>query len=235
VVSIAGNVSHSEVVDLIGELCQDWEAGDSQELFPASPIQTEPQVRIHSKRTEQSHLAISLRGLSIYDPDRYIIDLISGILGGSMSSRLFVEVREKRGLAYDIQSGVGHYCDSGTFTITAGVDSKRLLEAIDIILNQIAELKEFLSEEELEKAKKFLSGRLMLSVEDTRSVASFTGNQMLIFGKVKSVEEIIGRVNSVTVEDVLRISNNIFKNDRLNLAVVGPNRSQGKLEASLTL
>ena len=75
----------------------------------------------------------------------------------------------------------------------------------------------------------------MLSVEDTRSVASFTGNQMLIFGKVKSVEEIIARVNSVTVEDVLRIANNIFKNDRLNLAVVGPNRSQGKLEASLTL
>lgn len=235
VIAVAGNVSHSEVVNLVDDLCRNWDAGDSQELFPASPVQSNPQVRLQSKRTEQSHLAISLRGLSVYDPDRYIIDLISVILGGSMSSRLFVEVREKRGLAYDIQSGVSHYCDSGIFTITAGVDSKRLLESIDIILNQIAGLKEFLPEEELEKSKKFLTGRLMLSQEDTRSLASFMGNQMLVFGKVKNIEEIIAQINSVTAEDVLRIANNIFKKDRLNLAVVGPNRSQGKLEALLTL
>ena len=124
---------------------------------------------------------------------------------------------------------------SGIFTITAGVDSKRLLESIDIILSQIAGLKEFLPEEELEKSKKFLTGRLMLSQEDTRSLSFFMGNQMLVFGKVKNIEEIIAQINSVTAEDVLRIANNIFKKDRLNLAVVGPNRSQGKLEALLTL
>lgn len=235
VVSVAGNVEHVEVVDLVSSLSDQWTAGIPQPWVPAGPVQSEPQVRLQTRRTEQAHLAIAVPGVSLVDPDRYALELMSIVLGEGMSSRLFVEIRENRALAYDIQSGVSHFLDSGAFVITAGVDPKRVYEAVQTVLEQTAGMRDSLSDEELEKAKRYTTGRMLLRMEDTRAVIAWMGNQELLYGGILEVDQVMYAVEEVTTHDVMRVAGNLFVSERLNMAVVGPSRSRSRLAASLTL
>ena len=244
VVSVAGNLSHDDVVAQVERLSEGWEPGGHfktgergaiKEWMPYSGAQFEPQSKVEYRRTEQAHMSIALPGVSLMHPKRYALDLLSVALGEGMSSRLFVEVREKRGLAYDVHSEVSHFTDTGAMVVSAGVDPKRVYDAVQTILEQVGALREGLPEEELEKAKRLSAGRLMLRMEDTRAVASWMGQSEMLLGEIAHVDDVIKQVNAVTTDDVLRLANDVLVSERLNIAVVGPCRGHRRIERMLRL
>ena len=245
VVSVAGNVSHDDVVAQVERLCEGWnpggyssktgERGSLNEWLPYNGEQREPQSQVEYRRTEQAHLSVALPGVSLTHPQRYALDLLSVALGEGMSSRLFVEVREKRGLAYDVHSEVSHFSDTGAFIVSAGVDPKRVYDAVQTILEQVGALRDGLPEDELEKAKRLSAGRLMLRMEDTRAVASWMGQSEMLLGRIADVDDVIERVNAVTTDDVRCLANDVLVTERLNIAVVGPCRGHRRIERMLRL
>ena len=244
VVSVAGNVSHDDVVAQVERLSEGWETGGRsktgerdaiKEWMPYSGAQCEPQSKVEYRRTEQAHMSIALPGVSLTHPQRYALDLLSVALGEGMSSRLFVEVREKRGLAYDVHSEVSHFTDTGAMVVSAGVDPKRVYDAVQTILEQVGALRDGLPEDELEKAKRLSAGRLMLRMEDTRAVASWMGQSEMLLGEIAHVDDVIEQVDAVTTDDVLRLANDVLVSERLNIAVVGPCRGHRRIERMLRL
>ena len=206
-----------------------------KQWIPYDRTQQEPQSRVEYRRTEQAHLSVALPGVSLTHPQRYALDLLSVALGEGMSSRLFVEVREKRGLAYDVHSEVSHFSDTGALIVSAGVDPKRVYDAVQTILEQVGALRSGVPEDELEKAKRLSAGRLMLRMEDTRSVANWMGQSELLLGEIANVDDVIAQVNAVTPADVLSLANEVLISDRLNIAVVGPCRGHRRIHRMLKL
>lgn len=235
VISVAGNVRHADVVDCAESSSKGWQDGPPSSWTPFVGAQQEPHSHVEYRKTEQVHMSIGLPGISLTHPDRYAIDLLSVILGEGMSSRLFVEVREKRALAYDVHSGVSHFLDTGAFVVTAGVDPKRVYDAVQTILEQIGSLCEVVPAEELDKAKRLSAGRLQLRMEDTRVVASWAGNQEILVGEIQELDDVISHLDAVTAEDLSRVANERLVTDKLNMAVVGPCRGYRRLENMLKL
>ena len=235
VVSIAGNIPHSQVVALSAEFSDGWHASPPPAPPPVTRMQDESQLRLEYRGTEQVHMSIALPGLSLDHPDRYALDLLSVILGEGMSSRLFVELREKRGLAYDIHSGVAHFKDTGAFIISAGVDPSNTYEAVPGILEQVAEVRDALSEEEMDRAKRLVAGRMMLRMEDTRAVASWMGSEEMLLSTIYGVDDVVASVNAVSLEDIRRVASERLVTDRLNMAAVGPCRGRKRLTRLLKL
>jgi len=191
----------------------------------ASVIQTQPKVLLHTKKVEQPNLIIGFRGNPMGHPDRFAEALLATILGGLMSSRLFIEIREKRGLAYSIRTSPEHYLDTGYMATYAGVEVTKVDEAIKIILNEhygIANGKKPIKEAELKKAKEYLKGHLALSLEDTRSVNYFFGERQLLLNKIETPEQIYEGIDKVNLADIIKVAKDLFKPEKLNLAVIGP-------------
>lgn len=235
VISIAGNVSHQDVVRQAEALCDAWYPSDQLDWAPVTHAQSAPQFRLEFRRTEQTQLAIAVPGVSLQHPDRYALDLLSVILGEGMSSRLFVELRERRGLAYDIHSGVSHFLDCGAFVISAGVDPKRVYDAVQTIMEQAGSLRDGVPQEELGKAKRLSTGRLLLRMEETRAVSAWMGSQELLLGEILDVDEAMEAVNAVSPDDVRKVANDVLVTEKLNMAVVGPSRGQRRLQRLLKL
>lgn len=235
VVSVSGNVPHSQVVALSAELSDGWSGPPPPVPPPFTRTQDESQLRLEYRGTEQVHMSIALPGLSLDHPDRYALDLLSVILGEGMSSRLFVELREKRGLAYDVHSGVAHFKDTGAFIISAGVDPSNTYEAVPGILEQVAEVRDALTEEEMDRAKRLVAGRMMLRMEDTRAVSSWMGSQELLLSTIYGVDDVVASVNAVSLEDIRRVASERLVTDRLNMAAVGPCRGRKRLTRLLKL
>jgi len=171
----------------------------------------------------------------IFTPDRFNLDLLNVILGEGMSSRLFLEIRERQGLAYDIHSYVDHFLDSGAVTIYAGVDIKRIDSAIDAILAELSRLKDEVPEAELTKAKELAKGRLMLRMEDTRSVSGWMGGQEVLTGRILTVDEVVSIIDAITIPDLGRVARELFTTDKLNLAIVGPFHDGERFQCLLQL
>ena len=235
VISVSGKMSHQDVVRQVEALCGDWEPGELMEWVPFEGVQSAPELRSEYRSTQQTLISIAVPGVPLGDPDQYALDLLSVILGEGMSSRLFVEVREKNGLAYDVHSGVSHFSDCGAFVVMAGVDPKRTYEAIRMILDQTGALREGVSDEELEKAKRLSTGRLMLRMEDSRAVSSWMGSLELLCGEVLDPDEVVRNLEDVTASQVCDVARRLLVSDRLNMAVVGPTRARRRLERLLTL
>jgi len=192
VVAVAGAVDHAEIVDFFSDALGDWKQGSPSRWFPAIDGQTAPRARVQYKRTEQAHIEIAVHALSNQDPDRFAVDLISIILGEGMSSRLFMELREKRALCYDVHSYASHYLDTGAFAVYAGVDPKKTVEATGALLEQLALVRDSgVSDEELHKAKELSKGRLLLRMEDTRNVSGWIGGQEMLNGFVRTPDEVV--------------------------------------------
>src|SRR3989440_2595369 len=153
VISVAGAVEHDAVVEAVTEALGDWERGTPSSWFPAIDGQESPRVAVQYKRTEQAHIEIAVHALSSQDPDRFALDLISVILGEGMSSRLFMELREKRALCYDVHSYASHYLDTGAFAVYAGIDPKKTVEATKALVEELSRMRDGVSDEELVKAK----------------------------------------------------------------------------------
>jgi len=234
VLTVAGDISHQEASATLEDAFGSWRTGSPQTYLPASDEQSQPRFQSEHRDTEQAHLCLALPGLSLKHPDRFVLDLLNIILGEGMSSRLFTEIREKRGLAYAIQSYVNHHLDTGSLTIYAGVDPGHLPTAVKAIVEEIYRLKDKVPEIELTKAKELSKGRLLLRMEDTRSVAGWLGGQELLLGKILTVDELVSIVDSIQADDLLRVAQQLLIADKLNLAVVGPVKDK-RLEELLQL
>jgi predicted Zn-dependent peptidase len=236
VISVAGDISHGEVVDSIAKAFGDWPKGVAGDWSPAEDSQDAPRLKVERRKTEQVHLCLAVRGLSNMHPDRFILDLLNVVLGEGMSSRLFLEIRERKGLAYDIHSHVSYFRDSGSLAIYAGVDPKKLELTIEAVLRELMRLRdEQIPESEVVKAKEMGKGRLMLRMEDTRSVSGWMGGQELLTGRILSVDEVVSIVDAITASDMQRVAKELFLTGKVNLALVGPVRNKGRLEKLLKL
>jgi predicted Zn-dependent peptidase len=226
VLAVAGNIQHERAVSEAKSRLEGWEVAPVATCLPMDQEQGAPRVRVAHKTTQQAHLALVLPGVSRFDEDKYILSLLNTVLGQGMSSRLFLEVREKRGLAYSVYSYVSPLTDTGLVGVYAGVDSDRIEGALQAILVELGKMKqEPVAEEELHKAKEFTKGRLKLQMEDSFSVASWVGRQEILEDRVLSLDEVLEEIDAVTTEDVQRVAGRLFHQEKLNLAVVGPYES----------
>jgi predicted Zn-dependent peptidase len=228
VLSVAGNIDHEQVLNLCRDRLLDWKGGRPSSWSPSTNGWHGPALTLLNKRTEQTQILLAVRGVSSNDPDRHAVDLMSAILGEGMSSRLFMELREKRSLCYDVHTYATHYLDAGSFSVYAGVDPANAAPATEAILNELARVRDDVPEFELHKAKEITKGHILLRMEDTRSVAGWTGAQELLHHEVKSVDEVTAEIEAVTSNDVKRVAAQLIQSDRLALSIVGPHRSENR-------
>ena len=229
VISVAGDVQHQQVVDMVALLMGNWQPTPTL-TFAAAPINgAGPRVALISKKVEQSHLALHLPGLPRDDSERFVLGLLNVILGEGMSSRLFLEIRERLGLAYAVDSYVSTLADTGVTGIYAGVAPDRALEALAAILGQMQRLRdELVDAHTLRSAKEFIKGRLLLGMEDTMAVAGWYGRQEAAGGEQLTVKEIVDRIERVSADDLLRVANQLFRASHAHLAVVGPHKRKDR-------
>lgn len=237
-VVVAGGIDPKETLEKIEKYFSPMNKFDTYKPLPVVEDQKVPKVLIKHKKTEQIHIALGVRTVALNSPKRYPLSVLAALLGGGMSSRLFHEVREKRGLAYYIRSNSDEYTDAGTFVTNAGIDPKRVTEAIEVIVSEyqkVAQGKMELGDQELKKAKEFLKGHLVLGLEDSNSVAGFYGHQELLEDKIENPAEIIAQIENVTKEEVEAVGREFFLTDTLNLALIGDFEDRQRLEELLRL
>jgi predicted Zn-dependent peptidase len=235
VITVAGDVSHDEVLEVVSESMKEWAPHEPMDWFPVQDGQDAPRIRVEQRKTDQAHLCIGIPGLPLTHPDRYVLGLLNVILGEGMSSRLFLELREKQGLAYDVHSSVNLFRDCGSLITYCGVEPQKSQKAITAILEQLGGLQSGIPESEVDKARELSKGRMLLRMEDSRSVAMWMGAQAALMGKVITVDEAVERIDSVTPGDIERVAGDLIRNDKLNLAVVGPYRSERRFRNLLKL
>jgi len=228
VVSVAGDVEHAEVVALAREALEDWETVVPRSFLPAAFVKTGPAINSINRRTEQAHLCIGTPGLSALHPDRYALDLLVTALGEGMSSRLFLELREKQGLVYDVNASAHHFMDTGTVVIYAGTEPRRAAKTAQGVLTELARIQEGVTPEELHRAREVMKGRMMLRLEDSRAVAGWMGNQELLRGEILTIDDVAARLDAVTQDDLARVAREVFHPEGFRLGLVGPFRSDGR-------
>ena len=235
VVTFAGDIQHQEIVTAINQTLGNWTNQQPHPGYSAYKEQPTRQLRVETRDTEQVHLCLALPGLSLLHPKRFTLALLNVILGEGMSSRLFTEIRDKLGLAYSIHSYADHFLDTGSVTISAGVETKNLQVAIKAILKELSQLKETIPESELAKAREFSKGRLLLRMEDSRSVAGWMGGQEVLTGRILSVDEVMSTIDAITTQELQQLAQELLIGDQLRLAVVGPVQHDEPLEELLKL
>jgi predicted Zn-dependent peptidase len=227
VISVAGNVTEAELLELLETNLGSLPAGVPQSWFPATDDHSGPRVSAINRRTEQSHISLGMYGLPLGHPDRYALDLLSVLFGESMSSRLFMELRERQGLCYDVNSYVTHFLDAGSFGLYAAVDPSNARKAVGALVGELKRLAEDrIPEEELTKARELAKGRMLLRLEDTRSVSGWLGGQEILTGQILTPDDVVARLDAITPDDLTRVAQTLLRRDHLNLAVVGPHRSE---------
>jgi len=222
VLSIAGNIQHEQAMEQIEPLFNKWAAGKLLPGYITDDNQTEAKLRIEPKDIEQAHLCLAVHGFSHSHPQRFTLDLLNAVLGGGMSSRLFTEIREHMGLAYDIYSSTDHFLNSGAFTIYAGVDPKKVEIAVAAILKELSKIKQEVTASELTRAKELSKGRLYLRLEDSRNVALWYGSQEILMRQILDIEDVISIVDAITIDELKKVAKEILTDSGLNLAVTGP-------------
>jgi predicted Zn-dependent peptidase len=228
VVTVAGGAEEKKVLGLVEKYFGNLKSQNSNLKFKSQNFQskqTKPQFKLRTKKCEQAHLILGFMSEGKSYQGRFAQSLLSIILGVPMSSRLFIEVRERRGLAYAVRTNVTRYEDVGYMGTYAGVNVAKVEEAIKVILDQcygLASKKYPLTEKELAKAKGFLKGSLALALEDTRDVNEFFGGQELFLPKVLTPEEVYQKIDTVTVDDIYFEAKKLFVPERLSLAIIGP-------------
>lgn len=234
VVGLAGNVSASAKLKA-AEAFNDIPVANDGTFEPAKWVQDGPQVRVHYKESEQAHLLLGMRSQGMVGEDRYPISVMNAILGGGMSSRLFTEVRERRGLCYYVYSHHDAYVDAGSVVVAAGVDTGRIDLAITTIFEELVKLaKDGPDEAEFEKAKNYLKGKFVLGVEDPRGLIMFGARREVVEGGYWEPAQALKAIDAVTIEDVKRVARETFVTDNANLAIVGPYENVEHFEQLLT-
>jgi predicted Zn-dependent peptidase len=220
IVSAVGNLEHERVRELVEERFGSLPAANSASAEQAP--QVVPKVLIRNKELEQSHLCVGVSSYPQNHEDRYASYLLNTLLGGSMSSRLFQNVREKRGLAYAVFSGLSAYRDAGSFTVYAGCSNDAVGQVIDLVVEELRGVKQTpVPVAELQRAKDHLKGSLMLSLENTASRMSHLARQEIYFDRQFGLDETLQGIERVTAEDVQRVAVDLFRNGSLSATVLG--------------
>ena len=231
VVAVAGNLSHEQVLAEVQRHTARWKRAPYGGWEPARDGQDAYRIGLRSKKTEQTQVLLGYPAYSAFHPDRYILDVMNTVLGEGMSSRLFLEIREIRSLAYDVHSSAAHYLDTGAFVVGAAVDPRKVDECIRAVRGELERLRSAaVPEQELVKAKEYIKGRILLRMEDSRAVSSWIGGQELLHREIRSVDEIVDEVEAVTTQGIQRVAGDILHDDRANLAIVGPYRKESRFE-----
>jgi predicted Zn-dependent peptidase len=232
IVSAAGNLEHPSVRDLVSRAFATLPKNG--ESIPQRPPTVKPSVLLRTKELEQSHICLGTNSYQQNHEDRYVSYILNSVLGGSMSSRLFQNVREKRGLAYSVFSGMSAYRDAGNMTIYAGCAADAVEEVIDLSVEELRGLKRTpVPDDELKRAKDHLKGSLMLSLENTASRMSHLARQEIYFDRHFSLDETLAGVQRVTAADIQRVARDLLSNGSLAVTVLGPktpNLPQARLD-----
>lgn len=223
VVAAAGALRHEALVEKVARKFEGVRGSHLNAFIPVREIQREPQLKVFNKDTEQTHLALGFHGLKRDHPLRHSLALLHVILGANMSSRLFNEVREKRGLAYEIGTQVKRYHDTGAFVIHAGLDNQKVEPSLALVLKELNKIKSSLvTEDELKRAKDFYVGQLALALEETLDHMLWIGESTAALDKTYHLQEIMREVSSISRQDIREIAQKIFKKSSMNLALIGP-------------
>jgi len=229
-----GKIEEKKFLDLVKHYFSREDNRNKEGFKSIKVVQDSPRVKLERKRTSQAHLCLGASGYSYSHPDRFVMDVLATILGLGMSSRLFIELREKKGLGYYINTFSVNFIDNGYLVTHSGVHANRIEEAIRVILNEYRKItREKVSKRELKKAKEFLKGRLILGLETSDSVANEYLLQSLLEEKIRDPQEILKLIDKVTAEDIQRVAKDIFKTEKLNLAVIGPYKDEEKFKKLL--
>jgi len=232
VIALCGDIKHEQVVKYIEKKLGKLIGNKQDKFLLARKGQDKPAVKFFAKNTEQMHLALGYLSYENNHKDSYVLSLLSIILGGNMSSRLFSEVREKRGLAYSIGSGLKSMADTGMFMIRAGVDNQKIEDALSVILDVLKDItRREISQDELKRAKEYFLGQFLLGLEDTMDHMIWLGGALISQDQIKTVEGVVKKINAVTLSDIKRVAQEILSPKRLNVSLIGPlnDKQQTKL------
>lgn len=236
VVCVAGAIDPEYVKGKIGEYLSRMREGKRAERPKTKEEQTEPQLLVHPRDVEQSYIQINLRAFDRHDDRRYPLALLSAIMGGGMSSRLFEEVRDKRGLAYYIYAMNALYSEVGYFEVGVGANREKADEAVRIILKELVKARDQgVTEDELNHVKDRAEGSMALAQENSKGIAMSYSESLLFHGKVLTPEEELERIKAVTVEQVQKVAQDLFRPERLNMAVIGPYKDSHPFEGILKI
>jgi predicted Zn-dependent peptidase len=235
VIAAAGRIDHDRIVAFAEAAFGDLPGGGAEKVAPFVPEpQTTPKVALVERDLEQTNLCMAVRAISYSDPRKYAQYLLHIILGGTMSSRLFMSIREKRGLAYNVGSYFPTLADVGWGTIYAGVDPDRAVKAVRAILSELQRLRtKPITKGEFTRARKYVTGSLLMGLEGSAAVASWIGMRELLLREILTPEEVVTEYNAVTIEDVRALADMLFKQECLNLAIVGPYENDARFRALL--
>ena len=235
-VCVTGNFSNKEINKKIEKYFSKLDGRKFTEKKNVVEKQSKPEKLIYFKKTDQTHLCLGVRGYDIFHKDRYVLKVLGVILGGFMSSRLFQEVREKKGLAYYIRTSVDTNPDTGYLVTQAGVANEKTEEAIETVLNEYRKIKDGkVGKDELNRAKEHIKGSMLLNLETSDELASFIAGQEIIKKEILTPKQVFAEVDKISIDDIQRVAQDIFKSQKLNLALIGPFKNKQKFKEILKI
>ena len=233
VLGVGGRIG-DDLADRVQQLLGDLEDGPTGSPAPALASPNGARVKVHTKQSDQAHICLGVRSRPIVDPDRYVLMVLSTVLGGGMSSRLFTEVRERRGLAYYIFATNHSYTDAGSLYAQAGVDIERIDDAVGTIATELKKIAaDAVPADELLKAKSFAKGRFVLQIESPHGLIMFGLRREVLEGRVSEPEDVLAGIEAVTADDVQRVAQQLIEDRALRLAVIGPFEDAERFEQLL--
>ncbi len=226
IIGVSGKFKRSHVDLLVNKFWKNIRPGKSDGWNKVLDHQKRPRLKVQYKDTEQAHLALGFKGLSFNDKRNSAASVLAAILGGGMSSRLFTEVREKRGLAYYVRSSSANFQDTGIFQIGAGVQVNKIEEALKVIIMELERIKSLtVNSKELLKAKEYIKGKSTLALEDNQNKLDWFLEQVAFYNKIQTPGDYFKDIDKVTSAEVKRVANSFFRKKRMSLAVIGPYKS----------
>lgn len=236
VVVVAGKFNEKEVVAQVKKTFGGLKRRELRAKTKTRERQAKPQLMLKFKESDQGHLVLGFRAFDIFDKRRFAIQVLADILGGGMSSRLWKKVREELGAAYYIHSDAELFIDHGVMGVSAGVDHSKIEVVIKAILDECAKMRdELVPPEELKRAKDHITGHLILELETSDQLAGFYGAQEVATREPLQPDAIVSRINGITAEEVRSVARDLFKNKKLNLAIIGPYRNEAIFQKILRL
>ena len=222
-VIIAGGVPEKDMMSMVKKTFGDLKNDKKFGKIKTVEKQTAPVAKIKHKATDQTHFVLGFRAVDVFDKKNVALSMLAGVLGAGMSSRLFHKLREEMGVCYYVRANTDPYTDHGVFQISSGVDNKRVKEVISAILVECEKLKtELVSEKELAKVKEMFIAGMKMGLEATDDVANFYGGQEVMVGKIETADEKAKKIKAVTAKQIQTMAREVFKNEKLNLALIGP-------------
>ncbi len=233
---VAGVFEEEKIIEEIKKVFDKIKFGQKLKSPATKELQEKPAILLKSKNTDQSHLVLGARAYNLFDSRRYPLEVLSHVLGGSMSSRLFQKIRNVLGAAYYVHSSVDLFSSHGYLAVNAGVDNLKIETVVDAILEEFSKLKdETVPAAELRKAKDHMIGKLFLSLEGSDEWAGFYGGQEILEHALKTPEEVVEEIQKVNASEIKTVAQDIFQSQKLNLALIGPFKEPTRFEKILSL